>query len=65
METPTQAPDWNTVAGRVLAFIRRNELIVALDEGVWLYSGSSESQLAALLRDLEEESLRNAGHQTR
>ncbi len=65
METPTTIPDWNTVAERVLSFIRHHELIVALDEGVWLYSGSSESQLAALLRDLEDERIHSAGHQPR
>ena len=65
METPTTLPDWNAVAERVLTFIRRNELIVSIDSGVWLYSGSSESQLAAFLRDLEDERKHSVGRPSR
>ena len=61
METPTQLPDWNAVAERVLTFIRRHELVVSIDQGVWLYSGSSESQLAGFLRDIEEEKAVTSG----
>ena len=65
METPTPLTDWNSVAERVLAFIRRHDLVISLDENLWLYSGSSESQLAGFLRDLEEERAMQAGQQPR
>ena len=65
VETPTLTPDWNSVAGKVLAFIRRHELVIAVDQNVWLYSGSSESQLASFLRDIEDEESFIPGQETR
>ena len=48
---PAPIPNWNEDAERILCFIRKQQLVVALDEGVWVYSGSAESQLAAFIRD--------------
>lgn len=46
--------DWNSEADKVLTFIRQNQLITALDEGVWVSRGTAESQLAGFLRDLDD-----------
>lgn len=42
---------WMGEAWALLTFIRDCELVVAVDEDVWLATGSAESQLAAWLRD--------------
>lgn len=55
METPTPTPDWNVSAERVLEFMRKYNLIIAIDKDVWLYNGTSESQLAAFLRDMSQQ----------
>ncbi len=50
---PAPLPDWNAEADKILSFIRKQQLVVSLDEGVWVYGGSAESQLAGFIRDLD------------
>lgn len=53
MESETTT-DWNSEADKILTFLRTHQSIVALDEGVWVFRGTAESQLAGLLRDMED-----------
>jgi hypothetical protein len=53
-------PDWNSEADKILSFLRTHQSIVALDEGVWVFRGTAESQLAGLLRDMEDQKKRKS-----
>jgi hypothetical protein len=46
--------DWNSEADKILTFLRNHQAVVALEEGVWVFRGTAESQLAGLLRDLDD-----------
>lgn len=37
------------LAGEILDFLRKEQLIVAIDRGVWLLKGTAQSQLGGLL----------------